>query len=150
MKKLVVIETKICRVCRKFLPLTMFSVDRRARDGKSAICRMCRSERTRKEYARIKADPELYRARLEYSRESTKRWRERHGIKLKGITVVPEHGDDVGWCSRCKRLLPLSSFNPSRTRRGGQKIQGYCKVCAIEAVRERKARKRAEQAEQGT
>jgi len=75
--------TKRCRVCREKKPLTEFNRDRRNKDGRQSLCRVCDRAKTK---AYTEANPEKKRERekrrVGRRREYMRRWFERNREKV--------------------------------------------------------------------
>jgi len=64
---------KICRKCWKEIPLSLFGVDRRNRDGLQRMCKACRSTDTKRQREQ---SPDVHR-------EALKRWRKKNPERAK-------------------------------------------------------------------
>ena len=150
-------DGKTCKKCGETKPLTAFSVVWTNRDGRSGSCSDCRSAQTqgwyyanlererakRREYARSHrhlyresylrrkaADPEGFAAR---ARENTRRHRapikeagriRREKERREYLARIAVEGKP---CSRCKRTMPLSEFQPDGRYKSGRR--SVCLEC---------------------
>lgn len=109
---------KTCNCCRKELPLSAFSKYKRTKDGLARFCRVCKHE---KDKVYLQSDKGKARRRAWYKKE-------RHYEVYPGATKV---------CTRCNKVLPLSSFGEYKTNRYG--LQSRCKECRaiVESARKK-------------
>jgi hypothetical protein len=95
---------KWCPDCRRDLPLTSFTRNRRSRDGLSFYCAECGRARVIESRRRRLGPP-----------------RTRAG---QGPRDVPE---GMKWCPECDEVKPIADFPRNRAQRSG--IGTYCKPC---------------------
>ena len=80
-------ETKVCRVCGKELPITEYWKSSKAKDGLESRCKTCLKEKNKK----------LYYEHQQERRESVKRWHEEHKEhdKLKNKLYREKHREEL-------------------------------------------------------
>src|SRR4051794_15768316 len=98
-------DTKFCRDCNSYRPVSDFSKNARNRDGLAFYCRDHLAERS---------------LRSREARRTTPRVRRQPPAGL----VIP---DDHKWCPDCAEVLPLSEF--VRTVQAKSGYSAYCKPC---------------------
>lgn len=104
---------KTCTGCLRMRPLTAYHKAPNTKDGLRTRCKDCLAAYHRRRAARLRQEREQ---------------QERTPPTAKG-------------CGRCARTLPASAFGPSTGTVTG--LQSYCRPCAVDAVRERRAARRA-------
>ena len=122
---------KECRCCHKMLPLRMFNHDSKGADGFSARCRMCTTAAKREYYRELCQDTERHERYLKKMRD----WREKN--RKSDVRTRPDVPDEMNYCPRCKRILPVSEFDPTSNRRSKTGLQGYCKGCCRDYAKQR-------------
>jgi len=93
------LNKKECPKCHRFLPLSSFSKDKRTKDKRRCACKDCAKK-----------------LELEYMEKWA--WERSHGM----IDIPTEKE-----CTRCHRILPISSFGEKKKNRIGR--MSACKEC---------------------
>ena len=103
---LVLVPAKACSHCKAVKELTEYNVNKRAKDGRHAICRACHA-------AKLKARRAATKGQVAPAAQES---------------LVPElPAEPTKACSACKEEKPLTAFHTDRSRPDGHTTQ--CKDC---------------------
>jgi hypothetical protein len=103
-----VLVAKECNLCKKVLPVSSFSMNKKHKDGLLATCKNCIEKR---------------------HQEYMDKWKNKQHIK--NIDFSRSEGIFLSFekkCSKCNKILPITFFHHNKRKKDG--YSSYCKECA--------------------